>query len=224
MFSYQILNMTTLDVTARKEDKKPEVLRAEGFIPAVFYGKKEKATSITLSRSDFSKVWKEVGESTVISLKQDGGEDIEVLIHDVQLDPLTEEPVHVDFYAFEKGAMLEMEVPLIFTGESPAVKNLGGGLVKVLHELLIKALPKDLPHNLEVDISGLEDFESQVLAKDIKLPEGVELAGNPEEVISTVDAPHDEEPEEVDEIDMDSVEVEGEEKKEDEDQEETKEE
>jgi len=200
--------MTTLHITTRTNEKKPEQLRAEGFVPAVFYGKKENSTPITVEKSEFVKALKEAGESTVISLKQEGEEDVEVLIHDVQLDPLTEEPIHVDFYAFERGVALEMEIPLVFVGISPAVKNLGGTLVKVIHELPIKALPKDLPHNIEVDISSLKDFESHIAAKDIVLPTGVELDIEPDEVVATVDAPHEEEPQESTEIDMSAVEVE----------------
>lgn len=223
IFDSVFVLMTTLNITTRTDEKKPDQLRAEGFVPAVFYGKKEKSTPIIVEKSDFLKALKEAGESTVISLKQEGEDDIEVLIHDIQLDPLTEEPLHVDFYAFERGVALEMEIPLVFVGISPAVKNLGGTLVKVIHELPIKALPKNLPHNIEVDISSLVDFESNIVAKEVILPEGVELDVDPDEVVATVDAPHEEEPEETTEIDMSAVEVEGE-KKEEETEEEKKEE
>jgi len=201
--------MATLEVTSRTPEEKPEQLRAQGLIPAVFYGKKEESTSISVSQKDFTKLWKEAGESTVITLKIDGKEDIEVLIHDVQLDPLTDSPIHVDFYAFERGVALEMEVALEYVGVAPAVKSLGGSLVKVMHELPIKALPKDLPHSIEVDISGLVDFDTNLTAGDIKLPEGVELDIDSDAVVATADAPHEAEPdEESGDIDMSAVEVE----------------
>lgn len=201
--------MATLEVTTRDKGTKIRDMYKEGFIPAVFYGKKEEATSISLSQKDFWKLWREAGESTVITLKT-GNDDVEVLIHDVQLDPLTDEPIHVDFYAFERGVALEMEVSLEFVGVSPAVKNLGGSLLKVMHELPIKALPKDLPHNIEVDISSLVDFETNITAGDIVLPKGVELDIEADAVIATADAPHEEEEEEEipTEIDMSAVEVE----------------
>lgn len=207
--------MTTLTVTNRTKEHKLDALRSEGLMPAVYYGKKEEATSIAVPQKDFIRVWNEAGESTVITLKHEGEDDVDVLIHDVHLDPVTEAPLHADFYAFERGVKLEMKVALEFIGAAPAVKNLGGVLVKVLHELPIAALPKDLPHNIEVDISGLETFEDQILAKDLKLPEGVELTEDPDEVIALVNEPKEEEEEETDEQpDFANIEVEEKGKKE----------
>ena len=100
------------------------------------------------------KSWKQAGESSVIHLT---GKDIdhEVLIQDIDLDPVTDNVRHADFYVIEKGKKVTVRVPLEFTGVAPAVKDLGGILVKVIHELEIEAMPKDLPHNLSVDISKL---------------------------------------------------------------------
>jgi large subunit ribosomal protein L25 len=116
----------------------------------------------------------------------------EVLIHDVDLDPVTDVPIHVDFYAIEKGKKLTVDVPLEFIGVSPAVKELGAVLVKVLHDVEIEALPKDLPHKLEVDIASLVTFDSVLTAKDIKLPEGVALKIKLDEVIASVYEPKEE--------------------------------
>ncbi len=197
--------MVTLNVEKRDAKLSPEKIRKAGNLPAVFYGKKEKSTSIMLPYAIFEKTLKEAGESSVIHLNGDGI-DLDVLIHDVDLDPVTDKPRHVDFYAIEKGKKLEIAVPLEFIGVSPAVKDLGGVLVKVMHEVEIEALPKDLPRSLQVDISGLITFEDVVTAKDIKLPEGVTLKIKPEDVVASVYEPKEEVVEEVP-VDLSTIEV-----------------
>ena len=198
--------MLTLKADIRDSKTKNESLRKAGQIPAVFYGKKEASTPISIRQVDFLKVWKEAGESTVVNLQTSNGEK-ESLIHDVELDPVTGVPRHADFYVFEAGHKVEVALPVEFAGVSPAVKDLGGILVKVLHELKVIAMPKDLPHNIEIDISGMANFGDQILAKDISLPKGVELKVSPEEVIATISAPREEKEEEVVAPDLSAIEV-----------------
>ncbi len=181
-------------------------IRKEGGMPAVFYGPKEQSTPIAIKEGDFKKVWNEAGESSIITLKGNGGEEHEALIHDVDTHPVTGAPRHADFYVIEKGKKLEINVPLEFVGVSEAVKSMGGTLVKVLHEVEIEALPKDLPRELTVDISALATLESQILAKDIKLPAGVTLITGPEEVIASIAVTKVEE-EEVKTLDVDAIEL-----------------
>ncbi|MDP2642167.1 MAG: 50S ribosomal protein L25 [bacterium] len=199
--------MLTLKAEIRDIKVKPEVIRKTGQIPAVFYGKKEASTPISIPKVDFLKVWKEAGESSVVTLETSEGKK-ESLIQDVDTDPVTGAPRHADFYIFEKGHKVEVELPLEFIGVSPAVKDLGGMFVKVLHELKVEAMPKDLPHNITVDISPLANFGDQITAKDISLPTGVELKENPEEVIALVSAPREEKEEEAAPIDLSQIEVE----------------
>lgn len=200
-------SMLTLNTEARSKADKLEEIRKAGKVPAVFYGKKEASTPISISKIDFLKVWKEAGESSVVTLKTTDGEK-ESLIQDVDLDPVTGNPRHADFYVFEKGHKVEVELPIEFVGVAPAVKELGGILVKVLHELKIEAMPKDLPHNIVIDVSSLANFGDQVVAKDIVLPSGVELKENPEEVIALVSAPREEKEEEAAPVDLSTIEVE----------------
>jgi len=194
--------MTELQ-TKKRVAKKPA---EEGFIPAVFYGKETESTPVSVDTIAFKKVFEEVGESSVVTIKSESG-DHDALIQDVQFDVLTGEPVHADFYVFEKGKKIEVEVPLLFEGKSPAVADLDGILVKVMYELPIEAAPKDLPHDIKVDISALTDLDSVIHAKDLKLPEGVELAVPPEEVIASIAEAREEEEEE-EEVDISSIEVE----------------
>ncbi|HRH25736.1 MAG TPA: 50S ribosomal protein L25 [Parcubacteria group bacterium] len=199
--------MTKLKVELRDKSVKLDLLRKEGRLPAVFYGKKEASTPISVSKIDFLKAWKEAGESTVINLETPNGV-VESLIHDVDFDPVTGNPRHADFYVFEKGHKVKIDIPLEFVGVSAAVKDLGGILVKVMHEVKVEAMPKDLPHNIEVDISSLLTFDSQILAKDLNLPTGVELIENGEEVVALVSAPREEKEEESKPIDLAAIEVE----------------
>lgn len=199
--------MLTLKADIRDLKISPEIVRNAGQVPAVFYGKKEASTPISVGKTDFLKVWKDAGESSVVTLDTPNGKK-ESLIQDVDLDPITGTPRHADFYVFEAGHKLEVELPLEFIGVAPAVKDLGGILVKVLHKLKVEAMPKDLPHNIEIDISGLATFEDQIIAKNISLPTGVNLKENEDEVVALVSAPREEKEEESAPIDLESIEVE----------------
>ncbi len=197
--------MLTLKVEKRDPKASLSDIRKEGKMPAVFYGKKEESTPIMLSYAVFEKTLKEAGESTIINLNGDGI-DVDVLIHEIDSDPVTDKPRHADFYAIEKGKKIEIDVPLEFVGVAPAVKILGGVLVKVMHEIKIEALPKDLPQKIEVDISVLNTFEDVVTAKDLKLPNGVEIKEKEDEVIVSVYEPKDEVVEAVP-VDLSTIEV-----------------
>jgi large subunit ribosomal protein L25 len=136
------------------------------------------------------------------------GEEKDALIHDVERDPVTGAVRHVDFYVLEKGKKVEVEVPLTFVGISPAVKDMGGTLVKVMHKLAIEALPKDLPRAIEVDIAALVTFESKIHVKDLVLPSGVEAKTNSEEVVALVAEYKEEVEETIAPIDLSAIEVE----------------
>ena len=199
-----------LSLTAEKRDSssKLEALREAGKMPAVFYGPKEDSTSIALNAKEFSKVWKKAGESSVVILKDASGIEHEALIHEVDIHPLSGEPRHADFYVIEKGKKVKVAVQLVFSGVSPAVKDKAGILVKVHREIEIEAAPRDLPHDLIVDISKLVEFADVIKAKDLILPKGVELKINPEEVIASIAEAKEEIEEAPAAIDMTAIEVE----------------
>lgn len=198
--------MISLDIIKRQKSDTVGRLNFDGRIPAVFYGKKEASTPISISLVDFQKVFKKAGESMVITLRGDGLE-VEALVHDIDFDPVTDIARHVDFYAFEKGKKVKIAVPIEFVGASAAIKDLAGTLVKVLHEIEVEALPKDLPRNINVDISLLVTMESVILAKDIILPTGVVLVSREDEIVASVAEPMKEE-EIVAPIDITQIEVE----------------
>lgn len=193
-----------MKLTIQTREGSAEAVRTTGNIPGVFYGPKVASTAITVNGPEFLKVWREAGESSVITLSG-VGEDHDALIHDISKDPVRDTITHVDFYVIEKGKKVEVAIPLEFIGESAAVKTLGGVLIKVIHELEIEAMPKDLPHAIEVDISSLVDFDAQIKVSDIKLPTGVEAKIDGDEVIALVSAPREEKEEEAAPIDMASI-------------------
>lgn len=198
---------TVLKILKRDLKEKPAHLRERGFVPAVFYGKKEVSTPISIAAPEFLKVWRSAGESSVVVLK---GDDLEVesLITDVTRHPVSGVPLHADFYVFEKGKKIKIKIPLVFIGTAPAIKDLGGSLIKVLHEIEIESLPKDLPREITVDITALKEFSSVVKARDIKLPSGVVLIAHEEEVVASVSEPRKAEEEVVAApIDLSTIEV-----------------
>ena len=185
--------MRELKAQIRKEvGKKSKALRKAGFLPAVIYGEGIVSQPISLSRRDFEKAYGEIGESTVLTLDV-GGKPYDVLIHDIASHPLTGSFLHADFYAIRMDKAIRTKVPIEFSGESPAVKNFGGVLVKVISELEIEAMPRDLPRLIAVDISSLTELESRLMIKDILFPQGVKVLANIEEIVALVETPRSEE-------------------------------
>lgn len=167
-------------------------LRKQGFLPAVVYGEGVPSQPISVTYTDFMKTLRVAGESTLVQLKV-GDTPYTVLIHDIAHDPMTLRPTHADFYAVRMDKALRVTVPIEFIGESGAVKNEGGVLVKVAHEIEIEAMPADLPHTLPADLTKLAAFGDRILASDISLPKGVKIAVSPDEVIVIVEAPRSDE-------------------------------
>ena len=182
-----------MELTVEKRDgqKSPNTLRREGVLPAVVYGRSEESTSVSINAKDFGKLFKAAGESTVITLKGLDA-DKQVLIQQVDVDAVSGFPIHADFYAIEKGQKVTVSVPLEFDGVSPAVKDLGGILIKVIHELEVECEPKDLPHAIHVDISKLDKLDSKLLVSDLGLSKALEVAIPMDEVVAMIDVVTDE--------------------------------
>lgn len=177
--------MTSLTAKLRKNKK---VSQAES-IPAVLYGSGIENASLEIDQKAITKILRDVGE-TLIDLEVEG-KKYSVLIYDTQVNPMTQELIHVDFYQPNLKEEVETEVPLELVGEAPALK-LGGTLIMNMKEISVKALPKDLPSKIIVDVSSLNTFEDAITAADIKLPQGVTIeVENPEEIIVQVVEPED---------------------------------
>ncbi|MGM0439416.1 MAG: 50S ribosomal protein L25 [Patescibacteria group bacterium] len=211
--------MLELSAKIRDENKTTNALRNEGIVPGVIYGYEMDNLSIQVDAVDFDKVYREAGESTLIKINltdQDGKKVKEtptVLIQETQEHAVTDEFTHVDFYQPNLKEKVEVEIPLEFVGQSLAVKDEDGTLVRNLSEVTIEALPENLIHGIEVDISVLETFDDVIKVKDLEVPEGVEIMEEEEEVVALVSRPQDieEELEEPLEDDLEGVEVIGEE-------------
>ena len=206
--------MFTIKAKKRDISANLEMLRKAGEMPAVFYGMGKESTPISVSIIDFKKIWRDAGESSTVTVSTPEG-DLNTLIHDVQVNPITDEPIHADFLVIDVNKAIQVNVPIEFEGVSSAVKGGLGTLVKVLHEVEIEALPKDLPHNLVVDISKLETVDDQILVSDIVLPKGVIMVTPAEEVVASI-ALQKEEVEDSTPIDLSAIEVEKKGKKEEE--------
>ena len=145
----------------------------EGNIPAVIYGSGKVAINIQIPKTDFRKVYREAGMSSLIDMTIDGLDSVKAIIKEVQVNPMTMAPYHVDFHQIRMDQEMEAEVPLTIVGESAAVKGAAGTLVRPLHTVHVRCLPANLPHEIQVDISVLATFEDTITVADLKLPQGV---------------------------------------------------
>lgn len=158
-------------------------------VPAVMYGSGVANQAISVPRSEFIKVYRQAGYSSLVDITVEGAQPVKAVIKEIQFDPLTVEPRHVDFHQVRMDQEMEAKIPLVFTGESNAVKVDAGTLIKSLDEVEVRCLPANLPHELTVDLSKLATFDDAITVADIKLPNGVELVTSPEMTIATVARP-----------------------------------
>lgn len=203
--------MMTITTTPRA----PKETVKEGFIPAVYYGAHAASTPIFIDTIEFKKVLASAGESSSITLKTEHGIEV-AMIKDVQLHPVKSNIIHADFYVLEKGQKVHVKTPIVFVGESLAVKE-GGVLVKVLQELSVEGDPSKLPHEFSVDISTLATKDDVITVGDIVLPVGVTLYHvNAEDVVVSIAEAVEEIEAPVAAVDLSAIEVEKKGKKEDE--------
>lgn len=171
--------------------KKAKRVRKNGFLPAVLYGVGTDTRAIKIPYRDFERAYRSTGESTLVTLELEG-RSYNVLIHDVGHDVLTGKPEHADFFAVRMDRIIRATVPLEFIGESAAVKNEGGILVKILHSINVEALPADLPHSIAVDISMLRSFDDRINVGNLVPPKGVNVLADAVEMIAHVEPPRSE--------------------------------
>ena len=187
--------MVKLTLKAEKRDtlgRKVKKLRREGLLPANIYGKKVKSQSLKLDLIEFQKVFKEAGETSLIELKVNGGTK-PVLIHNVQVDPVTDTPIHADLLQVNLKEKVTAQVPVELIGESPAEKQGIGTAVQYLDEIEVEALPTDLPEKFEIDLSKLEKVDQVVQIKDLPVDaKKVSIESDAEQIILKVEPPKEE--------------------------------
>jgi large subunit ribosomal protein L25 len=183
--------MIKLTAKIREEvGRATSALKDNGRIPAVIYGHGIKNASLDLDYKEFVKTLKEAGESSLIEMHVEGEKEKRlVLVHDLQKDPVSDMYIHVDFFETSAKEEVEVGVALVIEGTSLAVKDLGGTLVQYIHELEIKAMPQDLPHDIKVSIDGLNTFEDRILVKDLNIPKGVKVLTKEDEIVVSVAPP-----------------------------------
>ena len=168
--------------------KKTKSIRKAGSLPGVLYGPEIKNISIEVNLKEFKKVFSEAGASSLFSFEI-GKEKFLSLVHEIKYDPLTSEPIHVDFYQPRLTEEIEVVVPIVFEGEAKAVKELGGTLFRELQEIKVRALPQNLPHEIKVSVAELNTFEDEVKIKDLRVPDGVKILRDADEILAKVMPP-----------------------------------
>ena len=201
--------------TREQFGREVKALRAKGLIPAELYGHGIKNEHLSLIKKDFIKLFKKAGESSLVDLVVDGKKH-PILINDVQHNPITDEIESVDLYQVRLDEKIRLKVPVSFIGEAPAVKEKGGILVKALSEIEVEALPADIPHQLDANLSELADIGSSIAVSALVIPKGVRVLVDPTFVVATVTARMTEEEEaKLSAVaDVSTIKTEGEEKKE----------
>ncbi len=182
------LKAETRDIVGRKV----KALRKQGFVPAVVYGHDFKPISIQVLRKDFEKVYTEAGESSIVYLNI-GDQDYPTIIHDVMLDPVTDKFLHADFYKVRLDEKITANIHLNFVGESPAVKDSDGILVKNISEIEVEGFPQDLPNQIDVDISTLKNFGDQISIEDLAISDKLKITNESDALVVLVQEPISEE-------------------------------
>ncbi len=176
-----------LQVQKREDSGKAAALRKTGLVPAELYGKAVENIHLVVPAKEFKKVFKESGENTIINLIVDS-KKYPVIIHDVAYDSVSGDVLNVDFYQVRMDEKIKINVPLEFTGVSSAIKEKNGLLVKSLHEIEVEALPMDVPHSLQVDISKISEIGQSLYVKDLDVAKSVRVLVDPDTVVVTVTA------------------------------------
>lgn len=184
-----------LKALARTKEQSVKDMRRNATVPGIVYGNVDTNVMIAMDEVELKKIYIKAGESTLVEIEADG-KKIPVLFHAVDFDPVSDRMIHVDFYAVNMKEEVEADVHIRFEGESPAVKDMSAILVTALHEVTVKALPANLPHDLAVDLGKLTEFDSTITVADIKVPDGVTIINDLDEVIAIAQEPREEKVEE----------------------------
>jgi large subunit ribosomal protein L25 len=178
--------------------KKVKRLRNEGKLPAVIYGKHIAPLPITMDLRETTKLLRDVGSSSLLTIDVDG-EEFNALVRDRQHNIFSGEYLHIDFLAISLTEKVRTQVGIVLEGFSSAVKDFGAILITGLEQLEIECLPSDLPERISVDISSITGIGDGIYVRDLVIPTGVEVLEEPDDMIVVATAPTMEEEEEVEE-------------------------
>jgi large subunit ribosomal protein L25 len=164
-------------------------LRKEGRLPAVVYGHGEASSNVSVDAHEFDLLRKHTGPNALVDLSIDGKKAQPVLINSVQVHPVHRRPLHADLFLVRMTEELTVDVPLVPTGESAAIAQLGGTLLHPTETVRVRALPDHLPQSIEYSIESLVDFESALHVSDLTIPGDVTLLTEADEIIAKVQQP-----------------------------------
>ncbi|MCC9023952.1 50S ribosomal protein L25/general stress protein Ctc [Bacillus nakamurai] len=183
--------MATLKANERTDFKRSTLrkIRHSGHVPGIIYGKETTNTPVSLDSVELRKTLRDEGKNAIITIDVNGNQQ-SVMVTELQTDPLKNELTHADFQVVNMSEELEAEVPIQLTGEAKGVKD-GGIIQQPLHELSIKARPKDIPQTINVDISGLEMNDVLTIA-DLTADGAYTFINEPEEVVASILPPKQE--------------------------------
>jgi len=190
--------------------KRNRQLRRTGQLPGVVYGKDTDSLAIQVEAKAFDTLYRAAGRTSLVKLDVDGAAK-SAIIREVQRHPVSRKPLHVDFLVVDLAQEMEVDVPLVFAGEPPAVELTGGTLMTPIDHLRVRALPAEIPHEITVDVTPLVDLESSLHVRDLVIPENVHVQTDGDELIARVLPPRIEEEPEVEEEAIEGEGVEGEE-------------
>jgi large subunit ribosomal protein L25 len=183
--------METLELKADVREttgRKVKTLRQEGFIPAVLYGHTDPVL-LQIEAKPLGKVLREAGTHQLIGLQIGNKKPVVTLAREIQRDPIRHSYLHVDFFAVKMDEKVTAHVPLVITGEAPAVKNQGGILTQGMDEVEIECLPADLLSAIEVNIDGLLGYNDSISVADLVVPTTVTILSDPDSMVVKVEAP-----------------------------------
>ncbi len=175
-------------------------IRARGYVPAILYGSQIEATPIQIENKALRKVLTQAGGNTLIALQIGDKKSVLTLAREIQRDTIRHNVLHVDFLQVVMTEKITAEIPVVLTGEAPAVKERGGILVHGLETVEVQCLPGDLPSSIEVDLASLTDFNDMLTVSDLRVPSSVTILSEPESVIARIEAPRKVEEEEVEAV------------------------
>lgn len=173
--------------------KSVNALRRQGILPAVVYGQGKASQPIQLDARAFDELRRTVTRNTLVDLKVGSGRATPVLLQGIHEHPVRRQPIHVDFYVVKMTEELTVDAPIVQVGESYAAEKLGGMVLHLREHVSVRALPGDLPHSLELDITSLRDFDAVLHVRDLVVPDGVTVLTDPDEPLARVQPPRVEE-------------------------------
>lgn len=204
------LKMKKQQLKAKKREifgKKLKGMRRQGIMPGVIFGSKFNSLAIQFDLTEFRTVYKDVGETNILELLLESDETYPVLIKKVQLHPLSDLPLHADFYKVDLTQKVSVNIPLVFIGEPEIIKSGEGVLLELMHEVVVECLPTQIPSSFEIDVSILKALGDSFSVFDLKVPEGVEVKLEQTELICKITEPMKEEVEEAPVATPEDVEV-----------------